>query len=55
MPKNAELLTTEGNLTADNAFLLEYQRCILLELEQMGILRREEVEKCLSILENQCP
>ena len=53
MLKNTELLTTEGNLTADNAFLLEYQRYILLELKQIGILQREEIEKCISILKNQ--
>ena len=54
MLKNAELLTTEDSIPANNAFLLEYQRCVLLELEQQGILRKEEVEKCYFILKNQC-
>ena len=50
---NAKFLTAEGSISANEAFLLEYQRCILLELERRGILHREEAEECIQILKNQ--
>ena len=50
---NAKFLAAEGSISANEAFLLEYQRCILLDLERKGILQREQVEECIQILKNQ--
>ena len=49
----AKFLATEGSISANEAFLLEYQRCILIDLERRGILQREQAEECIQILKNQ--
>ena len=50
MYKHADLLAVQGNTSATEAFLSEYQQCVLLELEKKGILRQEQTSKCIERL-----
>ena len=53
MPKNAEFFLCQGDSKANEKFLLEYQRCILLALKKEGILDQEQLEECVMRLEKQ--
>ena len=50
MYKHADLLAVQGNTSATEAFLSEYQQCVLLELEKKGVLRQEQASKCIERL-----
>ena len=54
MPKYAEFLNHTGTLKAEKAFLLEYQRAILLTLQKEGIIDQFQLEECVKNLESQC-
>ena len=53
MPKNAEFLNCTGTSKADKAFLLEYQKAVLLALQKEGIIDRFQLEECIKTLELQ--
>lgn len=53
MPKKAEFLACQGDRRAGREFLLEYQRCVLLVLEQEGVLDPEQLERCVDRLRKQ--
>ena len=53
MSKNADFLLCQGDENANEEFLLEYQRCILLALKEEGILDQEQMEECVIRLEKQ--
>lgn len=54
MPKKkAEFLNYQGDLKPNREFLLEYQRCVLLALEQEGILDHEQLVECINRLKKQ--
>jgi len=50
MPKYAEFLCCTGTPKAENAFLLEYQKAVLLALQKEGILDHIQLEECVRIL-----
>ena len=52
MPKKAEFLLCQGDNKANETFLIEYQRGILLALEKEGILDQEQLEECIIRLKN---
>ncbi|MCF2595870.1 hypothetical protein [Pseudoflavonifractor phocaeensis] len=53
MAKKAEFVGSQNNERPGKAFLLEYQRSVLLALEQEGILDREQLADCIRKLEKQ--
>ncbi len=53
MPKYAEFLNHTGTLKAEKAFLLEYQRAVLLTLQKEGIIDQFQLEECIGKLELQ--
>ena len=53
MAKNAELLETVGDATANHGFLLAYQKAVLFTLYQDGLLNREQLERSIRKLEQQ--
>ena len=50
MYKHADLLAVQGDINATEAFLSEYQQCVLLELEKKGVLRQEQTLECIERL-----
>ena len=53
MAKCAEFLNCTGKPTAEKAFLLEYQKAVLLALQQEGIIDPFQLEECIKKLELQ--
>lgn len=53
MPKYAEFLEYTGTLKAEKAFLLEYQKAVLLTLQREGIIDQFQLEECIRKLELQ--
>ena len=53
MAKNAELLETVGDATANHGFLLAYQKAVLFTLYQDGLLNQEQLERSIRKLEQQ--
>ena len=53
MPKYAEFLNCTGTPNAEKAFLLEYQKSILLTLQKEGIIDQFQLEECIRRLEKQ--
>ena len=53
MPKYAEFMECSGEAKAENSFLLEYQKAILLTLHKEGIIDRTQLEECVKKLECQ--
>ncbi len=53
MPKYAEFLNCSGAPKAENAFLLEYQKAILLTLQKEGVIDQFQLEECIRKLELQ--
>ena len=53
MPKYAEFLNSTGTPTAEKAFLLEYQKAVLLTLQKEGIIDQFQLEECIRKLELQ--
>ena len=51
MPKFAEFLNCTGDSKAENAFLLEYQKAVLLTLQKEGIIDQFQLEECIRRLE----
>ena len=47
MPKYAEFLKFTGPPKANKAFLLEYQKAILLTLQKEGIIDQFQLEECI--------
>jgi len=50
MLKKAEFFGCSGSNQANREFLMEYQKNVLLALQEMGLLYSEEYEKCINIL-----
>ena len=53
MAKNAELLETVGDPTANRGFLLAYQKAVLFALHQDGLLDWAQLERSIQKLEEQ--
>ena len=53
MPKYAEFLNCTGTPKAEKAFLLEYQKAVLLALQKEGIIDQFQLEECIRKLELQ--
>ena len=53
MPKYTEFLNHTGTLKAEKAFLLEYQRAILLTLQKEGIIDQFQLEEAIKQLKLQ--
>ena len=53
MPKFAELLNFSATPKAEKAFLLEYQKAVLLTLQKEGIIDQFQLEECIRKLELQ--
>ena len=53
MPKYAEFLNCTGEPQAEKAFLLEYQKAVLLTLQREGIIDQFQLEECSRKLELQ--
>ena len=53
MAKNAELLETVGDATANRGFILAYQKAVLFTLYQDGLLNQEQLERSTKKLEQQ--
>ena len=53
MPKFAEFLNCSDTLKAEKAFLLEYQKAVLLTLQKEGIIDQFQLEECIRKLECQ--
>ena len=53
MAKNAELLSTAGDVAAGRNFLLAYQKAVLFTLYQGGFLNQEQLERSTGRLEQQ--
>ena len=53
MPKYAEFLNCTGTPKAEKAFLLEYQKAVLLTLQKEGIIDQFQLEECIRKLEYQ--
>jgi len=53
MPKYAEFLNCTGTPKAENAFLLEYQKAVLLTLQKEKLIDQFQLEECIRILELQ--
>ena len=53
MPKYAEFLNCIGTPKAENAFLPEYQKAVLLTLQKEGIIDQFQLEECIRKLESQ--
>ena len=53
MPKYAEFLNCTGSPNAEKAFLLEYQKAVLLTLQKEGIIDQFQLEECIRKLELQ--
>ena len=51
MAKNAELLETVGDSTANRGFLLAYQKAVLFALHQDGLLDQNQLEQSIKKLE----
>ena len=51
MPKFAEFLNCTGEPKAENGFLLEYQKAVLLTLRKEGIIDQFQLEECIRRLE----
>ena len=54
MPKFAEFLSYSDTPKAEKAFLLEYQKAVLLTLQKEGIIDQFQLEECIRKLELQC-
>ena len=54
MPKFAEFLSCSDTPKAEKAFLLEYQKAVLLTLQKEGIIDQFQLEKCIRNLDLQC-
>ena len=53
MQKYAEFLSCTGKPKAEKAFLLEYQKAVLLTLQKEGIIDQFQLEECIRKLEYQ--
>lgn len=53
MAKNAELLETVGDPTANRGFLLAYQKAVLFTLYQDDLLNQNQLEQSIKKLEQQ--
>lgn len=53
MAKNAELLETVGDPTANRGFLLAYQKAVLFTLYQDALLNQDQLEQSIKKLEQQ--
>ena len=53
MPKYAEFLKCTGTPKAEQAFLLEYQKAVLLTLHEEGIISQFQLEECIRRLKSQ--
>ena len=53
MPKFAEFLNCSDTPKAEKAFLLEYQKTVLLTLQKEGIINQFQLEECIRKLEYQ--
>ena len=53
MPKYAEFLNCTGAPKAKKAFLLEYQKAVLLTLQKEGVIDQFQLEECIRKLEYQ--
>ena len=53
MPKFAEFLNYTGTPMAEKAFLLEYQKAVLLTLQKEGVIDQFQLEECVRKLELQ--
>lgn len=53
MPKFAEFLNCSDTPKAEKAFLLEYQKAVLLTLRKEGIIDQFQLEECIRNLELQ--
>ena len=53
MPKYAKFLNCTGTTKAEKAFLLEYQKAVLLTLRKEGIIDQFQLEECIKKLELQ--
>ena len=53
MAKSAELLATEGHVTASRDYLLAYQKAVLFTLYQDGLLNQNQLEQSIKKLEQQ--
>ena len=53
MPKYAEFLSCTGTPKAEEAFLLEYQKAVLLTLQKEGIIDQFQMEECIKKLKLQ--
>ena len=53
MLKYAEFLNYTGAPKAEKAFLLEYQKAVLLTLQKEGIIDQFQLEECIKQLELQ--
>ena len=53
MPKFAEFLNCSDTPKAEKAFLLEYQKAVLLTLHKEGIIDQFQLEECIRKIELQ--
>ncbi len=53
MPNYAKFLRCSGVPKADNGFLLEYKKAVLLTLQSEGVIDQFQLEKCLKMLKSQ--
>lgn len=53
MPVFAKFVHCSGIPKAERGFLLEYQKSVLLALEEDGVIDQFQREKCIKILELQ--
>ena len=53
MPKFAEFLNCSDTPKAEKAFLLEYQKTVLLTLQKEGIIDQFQLEECIRKMEYQ--
>lgn len=55
MPNYAKFLRCSGTVNADNGFLMEYEKAVLLTLQSEGVIDQFELEKSLKMLKLQEP
>jgi hypothetical protein len=53
LKRQAKFLSCQSEAAPDLAFLLEYQRAVLLTLLQEGLLTQEQFDACVRQLEGQ--
>ena len=53
MPKFEEFLNGSDTPKAKNAFLLEYQKAVLLTLQKEGVIDQFQLEECIRKLQLQ--